>query len=246
MHELWLEVEHPARTLDVILVRRGVDGMIRCRSIRWCRACAATPDLLQISSHLLVPPIASDDDEILAMSGDEIRIGTGIQKETDRVDMTFPYREVKRLAIARQLRVALEQLLKRCRITRARGADRFPQVAPSAGPRFIGTFGCEFVRSDQVEIVNVRYLTGDSLLQRAPSGDAMFERKRVLNIAQGELPSGLGKTPQQTRSCSAVAGAQRFEPALRFLLQIVEAACRGELTDVLGHGNLLSVMPGVR
>ena len=246
MHEFWLEVEHPARTLDVIPVRRSVDGMIHSRSISRCRACAATPDLLQISSRLLVPPIASDDDEILAMSGDEIRIGTGIQKETDRVDMTFPYSEVKRFAIARELRVALEQLLKRCRITRACGADSFPQVAPSAGPRFIGAFEGEFVRSDRVEIVTVRDLTGDSLLQRAPSGESMFERERVLNIAQGEFPSDLGKTAQQTRTSTGVAGAQRFEPALRFLLQIVEAACRGELTDVLGHGNLLSVMPGVR
>ena len=129
--------------------------------------------------------IASDDDEILAMSGDEIRIGTGIQKETDRVDMTFPYREVKRLAIARKLRVALEQLLKRCRITRARGADGFPDVAPAAGPRSIGTFGCEFVRSDQVEIVTVRRSD-----RRLVASTRSIRRRHVRAQARAERRAG--------------------------------------------------------
>ena len=83
-------------------------------------------------------------------------------------------------------------------------------------------------------------------LERGPPGEAMFERERVLHVAQAWVRRRPGDDAQQTRTRTFVAGAQRFEPALGFLLQIVEGARRSELTDVSAMETFLPLMPGVR
>jgi hypothetical protein len=52
-----------------------------------------------------------------------------------------------------------------------------------------------------------------------PTREAVLQGERVLQIAQAGFTGRFGIHAAQTRACLCVAGPQRFQPLLRFLLE---------------------------
>src|SRR5207249_2104221 len=73
------------------------------------------------------------------------------------------------------------------------------------------------------------------VLERRPARETVLSRERVLDVAQGQFGGGLGIGALETGARLGVVRAQRFEPALRFLLQVLEGARGRELS---AHGYL--------
>src|SRR6202011_5641222 len=115
-------------------------------------------------------------------------------------------------------------------VTGTRGGDGVPYVASTGGPLSVRTLRVEFGGFDDVCGLAEREQLREILCQCGPALNAVFQRERVLDIPQSGLSRCLRIGAAQPRTCPFVIGAQSFEPALRFLLQIVEGTRRSELS----------------
>ena len=67
----------------------------------------------------------------------------------------------------------------------------------------------------------------DRLLERGPAGEPVLARERVLHVAQGRIRGRVGNRSLEARCGSGGVCAERVEPALRFLLETLEATAAG-------------------
>lgn len=98
-----------------------------------------------------------------------------------------------------------------------------------------------------LDSIRVRLLDGarsrEAVLERRPSGYAMLQRERVLDVAQRGDFWGVGKGSCETSAGVGNVRAKRFQPALRFPLQVLEGALG---RDLPGHDTFLPLLPEVR
>jgi hypothetical protein len=89
---------------------------------------------------------------------------------------------------------------------------------------------------DRIRCLRVRAcVASDLVLERRPTGETVLQRKRALYVAQGGHSGGIRQCSLETSARFFDIRAKRFEPTLRFPLQVLEGAPRRELP---GHGHL--------
>src|SRR4029434_11088697 len=91
--------------------------------------------------HVLVAPISGNGEQLFAAV-------CRIEQNLRRIEVSFAHREVERLVVLGQLRIALKQAAKRPSVTINGGTDRVPHVTATAQPGPIRTVGFEFFQLD--------------------------------------------------------------------------------------------------
>ncbi len=71
---------------------------------------------------------------------------------------------------------------------------------------------------------------GRRLFELNPTREAVFPRQRVLDVTQPWRVGRLGPGGDESRPGISLSGAQRLQPDLRFLTEIVDGCFRGERT----------------
>ena len=228
--EVRLGIEHLAQRRRVVRVRRQMDRMIR-RHRAGCRDPDASADrLLEDPGESLVTAVARNCRQALSIGTHGVRLRAGREQNLDGLDVTLPYRKAERLAVARQLRIALEQAAQGRGIARAGGANRVPHVATAARPGAIRPLQSKLLGLDQVDGATRGAGTSLELRdERGPTGKSMLTRERVLHVAQARVDGRLRMRARQACPRLLIARAQRLEPALRFLLEILEGRGRTDL-----------------
>ena len=104
-----------------------------------------------MTRDVFVSAIARERDQRLAVPRDRVGIRAGVEQHLHRLEVTLTHREMQRLVVAGEIRIAREERAQRRGITGAGGDDGVPDVAAAAAPGAVRLIGREFVRLNQID-----------------------------------------------------------------------------------------------
>jgi hypothetical protein len=147
--ELRIGVDECANLIDVTSGRRDVDGVI---GVGRPHPAATRTNILQQAGDLFVSAIPGNRRGAVAIKL-RVRIRTGVEQQPHRFQVPSARGEVNRLIVEGDVGIALEHATKLGFVASNGSAERVPNVAPTAGPRPIGSLGSEFIRLNHVRLL---------------------------------------------------------------------------------------------